>query len=75
MQSSILHKYIRPMGGQVMVFHPGWLQSYMSGKLNEDAPIKPEDSANKIMALVQKHKEYLGDQPAYLDLDGNKWPW
>jgi NAD(P)-dependent dehydrogenase (short-subunit alcohol dehydrogenase family) len=75
MQSSILHKHIRPMGGQVMVFHPGWLQSYISGKLNENAPIHPDESANKIMALVQKHKEYLGDQPAYLDLEGKEWPW
>ncbi|WP_028560541.1 SDR family NAD(P)-dependent oxidoreductase [Paenibacillus pinihumi] len=75
MQSSILHRYLTPLGGQVMVFHPGWMQSYMSGKLNTNAPINPDDSAQKIMALVEQHKAYLAEQPAYLDTDGQSWPW
>ena len=75
MQSSILHKHLLTKGGQVMVFYPGWLQSYMSGTLNEKAPVSPDDSANKIMNLVLDHKAYLADQPIFLDLDGKKWPW
>ncbi|MCU6794385.1 SDR family NAD(P)-dependent oxidoreductase [Paenibacillus sp. WQ 127069] len=75
MHTSILHNHLRDMGGQVMVFHPGWMQTYMSGKLNPDAPISPEESAGKIMSLVQDHKTYLADQPAYLDLNGKKWTW
>jgi NAD(P)-dependent dehydrogenase (short-subunit alcohol dehydrogenase family) len=75
MHTSILHNHLRDMGGQVMVFHPGWMQTYMSGKLNQDAPISPEESAGKIMSLVQDHKTYLADQPAYLDINGKKWIW
>ncbi|WP_019913802.1 SDR family NAD(P)-dependent oxidoreductase [Paenibacillus sp. HW567] len=75
MQSSLLHNHLRVMGGQVMVFHPGWLQSYMSGEKDEGAPIPPEESARKIMNIVQEHKKYIGEEPAYLDLDGNVWPW
>lgn len=75
MQSSILHKHLQTMGGQVMVFHPGWVQSYIYGTLNKEATNPPEESAEKIMQLVLKHKEYLSDQPAYLDLHGKQWPW
>lgn len=75
MQSSLLHNHLKSLGGQVMVFHPGWLQTYMNGQKNEEAPISPEESANKIMNLVQQHKDYLGEEPAYLDLDGKHWPW
>ncbi len=75
MQSSLLHNHLKSLGGQVMVFHPGWLQTYMNGHKNEEAPISPEESANKIMNLVQQHKDYLGEEPAYLDLDGKHWPW
>ncbi|MBW4084268.1 SDR family NAD(P)-dependent oxidoreductase [Paenibacillus sp. S150] len=75
MQSSLLHNHLRVMGGQVMVFHPGWLQSYMSGEKNEEASVPPEESARKIMGIVQEHRKHMGEEPAYLDLDGNPWPW
>lgn len=75
MQSSLLHNHLRVMGGQVMVFHPGWLQSYMHGEKNLEAPIPPEDSAGKIMNIVQDHKRYQAEEPVYIDLDGNLWPW
>lgn len=75
MQSSLLHNHLKSLGGQVMVFHPGWLQTYMNGHKNEEAPISPEESANKIMNLVLQYKDYLGEEPAYLDLDGKLWPW
>ncbi|WP_340021099.1 SDR family NAD(P)-dependent oxidoreductase [Paenibacillus sp. FSL K6-1096] len=75
MQSSLMHNHLRVMGGQVMVFHPGWLQSYMHGEKNMEAPVPPEEAAAKIMAIIQNHKQYLADEPAYIDLDGNLWPW
>lgn len=75
MQSSLMHNHLRMMGGQVMVYHPGWLQSYMHGEKNLEAPIPPEDSARKLMNMIQEHKKYLGEEPVYIDLDGNLWPW
>ena len=75
MQSSLMHNHLKEMGGQVMVFHPGWLQTYMNGQKNEEATTPPEESALKIMTLVQDARKYYGQEPAYLDLDGNPWPW
>lgn len=75
MQSSILHQHLQDYGGQVMVFYPGWLQSYMSGQLNQEAAVPPDVSADKIMKLVHDHKAYLGEQPIFLDYEGQEWPW
>lgn len=75
MQSSLMHNHLKTMGGQVMVFHPGWLQSYMSGTRNMEASTPPEESADRIMKIVQEHRKYMGEEPAYLDLDGQHWPW
>jgi NAD(P)-dependent dehydrogenase (short-subunit alcohol dehydrogenase family) len=75
MQSSLLHNHLKTMGGQVMIFHPGWLQTYMSGHKNESATTSPEESAAKIMTIVENSSQYAGEEPAYLDLEGAHWPW
>jgi len=75
MQSSLMHNHLKTLGGQVMVFHPGWLQTYMHGKKDEQAETTPEKSAGQIIDLVLDYKKYLGEEPAYLDLDGSSWPW
>ncbi|MDQ0195164.1 SDR family NAD(P)-dependent oxidoreductase [Paenibacillus wynnii] len=75
MQSSLMHNHLKELGGQVMVFHPGWLQSYMNGQKNAEATTPPEESAGKIMTIVQDAQKYLSQEPAYLDLEGNPWPW
>lgn len=75
MQSSLMHNHLTTLGGQVMVFHPGWLQTYMHGKKDEQAQTTPEVSAEQIIALVLDYKKYLGEEPAYLDMDGSAWPW
>lgn len=75
MQSSLIHNHLKEMGGQVMIFHPGWLQTYMSGEKNENATTPPEESARKIMNIVRDSSKYLGEEPAYLDLEGKAWTW
>jgi NAD(P)-dependent dehydrogenase (short-subunit alcohol dehydrogenase family) len=75
MQSSLMHNHLRTLGGQVMVFHPGWLQTFMQGKKDEQADTTPEKSAEQIIGLVLNHSKYMGEEPAYLDMDGSSWPW
>ncbi|MEK3662768.1 SDR family NAD(P)-dependent oxidoreductase [Paenibacillus sp. FSL F4-0236] len=75
MQSSLMHNHLKTLGGQVMVFHPGWLQTYMHGKKDEKAEMTPEQSAEQIIDLVLDYKKYMGEEPAYLDTDGSSWPW
>lgn len=75
MQSSLMHNHLKTLGGQVMVFHPGWLQTYMHGKKDEQAEMTPDQSAEQIIDLVLDYKKYMGEEPAYLDTDGSPWPW
>ncbi|WP_339317752.1 SDR family NAD(P)-dependent oxidoreductase [Paenibacillus sp. FSL R10-2734] len=75
MQSSLMHNHLKTLGGQVMVFHPGWLQTYMHGKKDEQAEMTPEKSAEQIIDLVLDYKKYVGEEPAYLDMNGSAWPW
>ncbi|MEK4463968.1 SDR family NAD(P)-dependent oxidoreductase [Paenibacillus sp. FSL H8-0315] len=75
MQSSLMHNHLKTLGGQVMVFHPGWMKTYMHGEKNEQADISPDVSADQIISQVMEYKKHLGDEPAYLDVDGNTWPW
>ncbi|MBS4218180.1 SDR family NAD(P)-dependent oxidoreductase [Bacillus sp. FJAT-49711] len=75
MQSAILHQHLLSLGGQVLVFHPGWMQTYMEGFLYEEATYSPDAAANKIMNLVLNHKRFLAEEPAFIDLEGEAWPW
>ncbi|MBS4198459.1 SDR family NAD(P)-dependent oxidoreductase [Bacillus sp. FJAT-49732] len=75
MQSAILHKHLVSLGGQVLVFHPGWMQTYMEGFFYKEATYPPEVAADKIMKLVQDHKRFMAEEPAFIDLEGEVWPW
>jgi NAD(P)-dependent dehydrogenase (short-subunit alcohol dehydrogenase family) len=75
MQSSIVHNNVKKLGGQVLVIHPGWMKTYMGGKVAEDAEFPPEKSASDIMGIIKDHEKYKGDQPTYIDHLGNEWPW
>lgn len=75
MQSSLMHNHLKTLGGQVMVFHPGWMQTYMSGAKNEEADYSADEAAGKIMKLVLDYPAYKREEPAYLDLNGQAWPW
>ncbi|MBS4193494.1 SDR family NAD(P)-dependent oxidoreductase [Lederbergia citri] len=75
MQSAILHKHLTSLGGQVLVFHPGWMQTYMEGFFYKQATYPPEVAADKIMNLVHDHKRFLAEEPAFIDLEGDAWPW
>lgn len=75
MQSSIVHNGIRDQGGQVMVFHPGWMKTYMSGQVNDEAEYPPEKCACDILRIISDREKFKGEQPAYLDHLGNPWPW
>jgi NAD(P)-dependent dehydrogenase (short-subunit alcohol dehydrogenase family) len=75
MNSALVHNNLKEIGGQVLVIHPGWVKTYMQGKLDEAATITPMESAENILKLVMNHKEYFGDKPAYLDYLGEKMEW
>jgi NAD(P)-dependent dehydrogenase (short-subunit alcohol dehydrogenase family) len=76
MQAAITHNTISEDGGQVLNFHPGWVQSYMGGgDLNTKADLTPDQSAEHLMGLIAKHKEYAGPKPAFIDYLGRPQLW
>ncbi|MDP4089075.1 MAG: SDR family oxidoreductase [Bacillota bacterium] len=75
MESVIIHNQLKEMGGQVLVIHPGWVKTYMQGKLDEAADLTPEDSAKHIVEVIFDHKRYFADKPAFVDYLGNKMEW
>jgi NAD(P)-dependent dehydrogenase (short-subunit alcohol dehydrogenase family) len=76
-QSNIVHNQLKNKGGRVLVIHPGWMKTYMSGKLNEDAEISSEEAASQIVETLlqyQMNKEIL-THPAFVDYKAQEMNW
>ena len=79
MASALLHNRLRPLGGKVLVMHPGWVRTRMGGKLETRAPLSPEESAEAILVQVGRalsdEPAFTGDRPAFVDWRGIPVPW
>lgn len=75
MQSTIVHNQLRELGGQVLVIHPGWVQTYMQGKLDEKASLTAAQSAEHILQVIEENKKYCSEKPAYVDYLGRRMDW
>ena len=75
MQSQLIHNKFKEAGGQVMVLHPGWVQTYMQGKLDEQAAITPDQSAAQLLKLIQQHEQFQGESAVFIDETGKLLPW
>lgn len=75
METSIVHHSIYPKGGQAISIHPGHVKSYMQGKLDTAGVLTPAESANYILELLEKHRDYIAEEPVYIDYLGNRMEW
>jgi NAD(P)-dependent dehydrogenase (short-subunit alcohol dehydrogenase family) len=75
MHAAITQNMIYEQGGQVLNFHPGWVQSYMSGELNTAAAITADESAADLVGLIERRKEFAGPTPAFIDHKGVPQLW
>ena len=75
MESVLIHNSIKDFGGQVLLIHPGWLRTYMRGRLDDEAPYTAGESATKIVGLILEHQKYQADRPAFIDFEGKRLPW
>lgn len=75
MQSALIHNELKRSGGQVMVFHPGHVRSYMQGILDESGNLTPAESAGHILSWAARHKEFRGETPAFLTYNGEPMEW
>lgn len=70
----LMFNHLRPEGFKFRLFHPGWVQSYISGSKNKDAALTPEESAE---AVITHFTGDLDDEDTLVmyDWEGKKWPW
>lgn len=73
MQSAIVHNNIRELGGQVILIHPGWMKSWLTGEYHDEAPLTPDIPAGKLIEIIRDPEQYKGERPAFIDYEGNKW--
>ena len=50
--------------------HPGWVKTRMGG---EDAPIQPQESAQKLLKIILKSD--LSQSGCFYNLEGERLPW
>jgi NAD(P)-dependent dehydrogenase (short-subunit alcohol dehydrogenase family) len=78
MHSNVVHKGVKARGGQVLVLHPGWVQTFMRGEKDSAATLTPEQSAGKLWGLIREAMERRGEPaeaPVFLDVEGHVLPW
>ncbi|SDW19808.1 SDR family oxidoreductase [Paenibacillus sp. CF384] len=76
MQGALIHNEVKKSGGQVLLLHPGWVQSYMSGTLNTEATLTADQSAAHIIERILELKpNEPSDKPLFRDYSGNEMSW
>lgn len=75
MQTALLHNHVKEMGAAVLSVHPGWVRTFMQGKLDAGATYTPDEAAGHIIALARSPERFRTDKPAYVDLLGKSLPW
>jgi NAD(P)-dependent dehydrogenase (short-subunit alcohol dehydrogenase family) len=71
---SRLFRRIRPEGYRFRLYHPGWVKSYMSGTLNRNADLEPDEAAARALAYFLRDLEDE-DRLVMRDGEGGEWPW
>lgn len=76
MGSTIIHNQIRKEGGRILILHPGWVKTYMSGNWNDAGTYTAEQAAANILNRIEEYKDTLREKPVYLEVDtGKELPW
>jgi NAD(P)-dependent dehydrogenase (short-subunit alcohol dehydrogenase family) len=70
MESHILQNSLIPYGVKVLAVDPGWLRSYITGRLNLEATVEPADSARGILNLIASQRDPKG--PMYFYYSGRE---
>jgi NAD(P)-dependent dehydrogenase (short-subunit alcohol dehydrogenase family) len=76
-QSNIVHNELKSKGGRVLVIHPGWMKTYMSGELNEEADLHAEEAAAHIVDTVLRYEaaENIPTSPSFVEYLGREMHW
>jgi NAD(P)-dependent dehydrogenase (short-subunit alcohol dehydrogenase family) len=75
-QSNILHTHLKKEGGRVLVIYPGWMQTYMNGKLDTTAELTSKQAATYIAeTILRLSQEEIGDRPLFVNNKGELMEW
>ncbi|MWC31392.1 SDR family oxidoreductase [Paenibacillus sp. MMS18-CY102] len=77
MQSKLIYNQISPQGGKVLVVHPGHVQTWMQGKLDESGSLTPEQSAEHILGVVEQRlsPDWNNSVLTLIDYNGDTMSW
>jgi NAD(P)-dependent dehydrogenase (short-subunit alcohol dehydrogenase family) len=79
MASAIMHNTLRPVGGRVIVMHPGWVRTWMRGTLDTAADLSPREAAEGVLSQVDRALAdplvFAGERPAFIDEEGEPLSW
>jgi NAD(P)-dependent dehydrogenase (short-subunit alcohol dehydrogenase family) len=76
MGSTIIHNKIRKEGGRVILIHPGWVKTFMSGTWNDAGTYTPQEAGANILSRIDEYKDEIRSQPMYIEADtGKELPW
>jgi len=76
MGSTIIHNRIRSRGGRVLILHPGWVKTFLSGEWDDRGPLTPDEAAVCILKTIRERGGEVHRQPLYLEADtGRELPW
>lgn len=76
MHSTIVYNRVKELGVHVINLHPGWVKSWLEGdKFMDQADLTPEESAEKLMEVIAKHRTTQEAQPLYIDYLGKPQLW
>jgi NAD(P)-dependent dehydrogenase (short-subunit alcohol dehydrogenase family) len=75
MYSAIVHNNLKHEGGQVLVIHPGWMKTWLSGSYHDQGPLTPDIPAKKLIDLIQNPPAIPMGAPNYVDYEGVPWTY
>ena len=75
MGAKLAFNRLTEQGFRMIQFHPGWMRTYMSGELNTKATYSPDESAERIIAIIEEHKTTQMEEPLFIDVERERWPW
>jgi len=75
MQSALIHNLLKPLGGRVLVLHPGHVRSFMRGSEDTSGRLTPDEAARRVAANIERFGFTMGERPEFRGPDGELLPW
>lgn len=75
MQSAMLRDHLQEDDIKVIIMHPGWVQTFMRGKVDSDATYTPKEAAQMIYNTMRRQAAEPFSRNNFIDSEGRQLPW